>query len=102
MMTDREAWHAAVRGIAKIRMWLNWTDWKMIKKPNKNGNSTYIFNEYNTIVIFLLLAFVTSGFQEIFPFHLESSLIPQLVKNLLAMQETPVWFLGWEDLLGKG
>ena len=43
MMMDREAWHAAVRGIAKIRMRLNWTDWKMIKKPNKNGNSTYIF-----------------------------------------------------------
>ena len=62
----------------------------MIKKPNKNGNSTYIFNEYNTIAIFLLLAFVNSGFQEIFPFHLESSLIPQLVKNLLAMRETPV------------
>ena len=25
----------------------------------------------------------------------------QLVKNLLAMQETLVWFLGWEDLLEK-
>ena len=28
-----------------------------------------------------------------------SSLIAQLVKNLPAMQETPVQFLGWEDLL---
>ena len=26
----------------------------------------------------------------------------QLVKILSAMQETPVWFLGWEDLLEKG
>ena len=30
------------------------------------------------------------------------SLIAQLVKNLLAMQETPGWFLGWEDPLEKG
>ena len=26
----------------------------------------------------------------------------QLVKNLPAMQETPVRFLGWEDALEKG
>ena len=30
------------------------------------------------------------------------SLIAQLVKNLPAMQETPVRFLGQEDLLEKG
>ena len=30
------------------------------------------------------------------------SLITQLVKNLPAMQETPVRFLGWENPLGKG
>ena len=29
-------------------------------------------------------------------------LVAQLVKNLSAMQETPVRFLGWEDLLEKG
>ena len=29
-------------------------------------------------------------------------LIAQLVKNLPAIQETPVQFLGWEDLLEKG
>ena len=28
--------------------------------------------------------------------------VAQLVKNPLAMQETPVWFLGWEDPLEKG
>ena len=28
--------------------------------------------------------------------------IAQLVKNSPAMQETPVQFLGWEDLLEKG
>ena len=31
-----------------------------------------------------------------------ASLIVHLVKNPPAMQETPVWFLGWEDLLEKG
>ena len=31
-----------------------------------------------------------------------ASLIVQLVKNLPAMQETPLRFLGWEDLLEKG
>ena len=31
-----------------------------------------------------------------------ASLIAQLVKNPRAMQETPVRFLGWEDLLEKG
>ena len=32
----------------------------------------------------------------------DSSLIAQLVKNLLAMQETPVPFLGQKDPLEKG
>ena len=31
-----------------------------------------------------------------------ASMIVQLVKNLPAMQETLVRFLGWEDLLEKG
>ena len=31
-----------------------------------------------------------------------ASLIAELVKNLPAMQETPVKFLGWEDPLEKG
>ena len=31
-----------------------------------------------------------------------ASLVAQLVKNLPAMQETPVWFLGREDPLEKG
>ena len=30
------------------------------------------------------------------------SLIAQLVKNLPAVQETPVQYLGWEDMLEKG
>ena len=34
--------------------------------------------------------------------HYWASLIAQLVKNLPAVQETPVRFLGQEDLLEKG
>ena len=33
---------------------------------------------------------------------LQASLIAQLVKNRPAVLETPVRFLGWEDLLEKG
>ena len=33
---------------------------------------------------------------------LRASLTAQLVKNLPAMHETAVQFLGWEDLLEKG
>ena len=31
-----------------------------------------------------------------------ASLVAQLVKNLIAMQETLVQFLGWEDPMEKG
>ena len=33
--------------------------------------------------------------------NLKASLVVQWVKNLLAIQETPVQFLGWEDPLEK-
>ena len=35
-------------------------------------------------------------------FQLETSLVAQLVKNLPAVQETWVRFLGWEDPLEEG
>ena len=34
--------------------------------------------------------------------YIWASLVAQTVKNLPAMQETPVWFLDWEDPLEKG
>ena len=34
--------------------------------------------------------------------HVWASLVAQLVKNLPAMQESWVQFLGWEDSLEKG
>ena len=33
--------------------------------------------------------------------HKDACLIAELVKNPPAMQETPIWFLGWEDRLEK-
>ena len=36
------------------------------------------------------------------PFHLEASLVAQLVKNWPAMWETCVWSLSWKDPLEKG
>ena len=38
----------------------------------------------------------------LFPHCLRASLMAQMVKNLPAMMETPVWSLGWEDPLEKG
>ena len=35
-------------------------------------------------------------------FHYRASLVAQAVKNLPAMQETPVQSLGWEDPLEEG
>ena len=34
--------------------------------------------------------------------HMWATLVPQLVKNLPAIQETQVWFLGWGNPLEKG
>ena len=47
------------------------------------------------IVDFLFIFWIDS-------FAVQSSLIAQLVKNLPAMQETPVQFLGQKDPLEKG
>ena len=50
---------------------------------------------------FTLLQYYESYLIRIYPTLVWSSLIVQLVKNLPAMQETPVWFLGRKDPLGK-
>ena len=44
---------------------------------------------------------VTKSWTRLRDFHFQASLIPQLVKNLPVMQETPVLFLAQEDPLKK-
>ena len=48
-----------------------------------------------------LLKFHKKGFK-LHLFGFGAFLIAQLVKNPPTLQETPVQFLGWEDLLEKG
>ena len=53
--------------------------------------------------IFTYVVSFTSVFYLYFlKYILRASLVAQLVKNLPAMQETPVQFLGWKDPLEKG
>ena len=62
----------------------------MIQEPLKAWLSFFFFlrEDLNKIIyLFLVLAAVS----------LRASLIIQLVKNPLAMQETLIQFLGWED-----
>ena len=49
-------------------------------------------------MVLCMHAFIHSSFDD----YQATNLIAQLVKNLPAMQETPVRFLGWEELLEKG
>ena len=55
-------------------------------------------------IYFYPLSHLTNDWSELIftLFSLRASLVAQLVKNLPAKQQTPVWFLGWEDLLEKG
>ena len=52
--------------------------------------------------MFVIIIVVVNIFIRGVTFLLGTSLIAQLVKNLPTMQETLVWFLGWEDPLEKG
>ena len=76
--------------------------------------SMYYNLPYTMELIFMLVSIalpvinyhcISQIYSQCFKLHLLilwSSLIAQLVKNPPAMQETPVWFLGWEDPLEKG
>ena len=70
---DKGAWWATVYGVTKSQT--------LLKRLNTLGAWGYLRS-------FLVI--------------LRDFLIAQLVKNLLAMQETPLRFLDWEDLLEKG
>ena len=63
-----------------------------------------LYNRFLLVIYFaysgVYMSISTSQF--IPPYPLGASLVAQLVKNLLAIQETLVPFLGREDLLGEG
>ena len=88
MVKDREAWCAAVHGVTKSQTRLsNWTTTKRRDYPEQRQAG--------------ILTIVRCGVG-LFRMKRCASLIAQLVKDLAAMQETPAWFLGQEDLLEKG
>ena len=73
LVMDREAWRAAIHGVAKSRTWLSdWTELKVYK-----------------------------WWFDIHTHGVRASLVAQTVKNLPAMRETQVWSLGLEDPLEK-
>jgi len=70
---DREAWCAAVHGVAKS--WTQLSDWTEL---NSLGYINYIIK------------------------IIASFLVAQMIKNLPAMEETWVQYLGQDDSLEKG
>ena len=89
--------------------------WSLCPFPKPKGNTYHLwqlipveFNDTHSLSYFWAAwdglrvagyAFIWFG-PEHWP-KLLASLVAQTVKNLLAMQETQVWFLGWEDPLEK-
>ena len=79
IVKDREAWHSAVHGLAKLDM-----TQQLKKKCSVNSG-----NFPKPHITFLGV-------------HREASLVAQLVKNPRSMWETWVQSLGWENPLEKG
>ena len=63
---------------------------------------TFLLGQVEKILCSRCKCFLQIHVLHSFSFTIRSSLKAQLVKNPPAMQETPVQFLGWEDLLEKG
>ena len=93
---DRGAWQAAVYEFTKSRAWHKWLSMQAQSVTNKfkgcKGSSIFI----------LFIRTLNDQVNKYFGYLICASLIAQLVKNLPAMQETPVRFLGWEHPLEKG
>ena len=112
----RGAWWAAVYGVAQSWTWLKWlsssssshhfiswtcihedifdpASWLPLSTKLRHGLGFQRFSR-----VFYIASQIDWQHRLV---H-EYSLIAQLVKNLPAMQETPVQFLGWQDPLEKG
>ena len=100
LVMNREAWRAAIHGVAKSQTRLNWTE---LTERNVAMNcwcrQTFFPTEFKGrhLTLYQKIAHLY-----IFQLPTEwTSLISQSVKNLPAIQETWVWFLVWEDPLEK-
>ena len=94
MVKDREAWCAAIHGVTK-----SWT-WLSDLTPTTNlGESKHNGFEMNGVE--LLLTTIHDWYLSISNIPRGASLVAQIVKNLPAMQETQVGFLGQEGPLEK-
>ena len=100
-VNDREAWHAAVHGVAKSWTWLgNWTTifFFVVSATIIKKNFFLVMDNFWSLLnlfqycFFFMFCFFAPG----------PSLVAQMVKNLHVMWETWVPFLGWEDSLEKG
>ena len=95
---DREAWRAAVRGVAKSQTRLrdNWTDWYTI------DIHLVQFFHYHKLPFpeHPLHISICTSLIKYFYFML-GGFPRSSVKNLHVMQEIQVWSLGWEDPLEK-
>ena len=81
MVRDREAWHAAVHGVAKSQTQMGN---QMTATTLKAIILYMLIHKFSNLLVFLILG---------------ASLVAQMVKNLPAMQETQVQSVGQEDPL---
>ena len=77
----------------------------MAKKPQDiNKRSNIVTNSIKTLkMVHIKTILKKKDLMEIVHIRgVDASLVAQTVKNLPAIQKTPVRYLGWEDLLEKG
>ena len=104
LVMDWEAWHAAIHGVAKSRTRLkrlSSSSSVLFGLPGSSAGKESTCNAGYSGSLPGLGRSPAEGTGYPLPYSW-ASLVAQMVKNLPAMQETPIRFLGWEDPLEKG
>ena len=109
IVKDREAWCSVVH---RAKSWTQPSDWTTIKGKNLKKLDIYVFPDSSVSKESTCNAGDPGSIPGLgrsarkrigYPLQYSwASLVPQLVKNPCAIQETWVWSLGWEDPLEKG